>query len=172
MYATSSSTDSFYSVNLDTGVATLIGVLGGTPASTNPNGLAYCPADGQIYMADNSTDTLYTINPDTGAATAVGSMGSGNVLGLVWLPDQCPGSACSLADVTDIGDTGAGPDNQLTVDDIIAFVNTFGEAAGCPGAAPCNRADVTDIGDTGAGPDGELTVDDIIAFVNAFGEGC
>jgi hypothetical protein len=29
------------------------------------------------------------------------------------------------ADITDIGDTGAGPDNQLTVDDIIAFVNAF-----------------------------------------------
>jgi hypothetical protein len=82
------------------------------------------------------------------------------------------GAGCNRADITDIGDTGSGPDNQLTVDDIIAFVNTFGDATGCPGAAPCNRADITDIGDTGAGPDGELTVDDIIAFVNAFGDGC
>ncbi len=81
-------------------------------------------------------------------------------------------TACNRADLTDIGDTGAGPDGQLTVDDIIAFVNTFGDATGCPGIAPCNRADITDIGDTGAGPDGELTVDDIIAFVNAFGDGC
>ncbi len=79
---------------------------------------------------------------------------------------------CNRADITDIGDTGAGPDNQLTVDDIIAFVNTFGDGTGCPGAGPCSRADITDIGDTGAGPDGELTVDDIIAFVNAFGDGC
>jgi hypothetical protein len=79
---------------------------------------------------------------------------------------------CNRADLTDIGDTGAGPDGQLTVDDIIAFVNTFGDAVGCPGAAPCNRADITDIGDTGAGADGQLTVDDIIAFVNAFGDGC
>jgi hypothetical protein len=80
--------------------------------------------------------------------------------------------ACNRADITDIGDTGAGPDGQLTVDDIIAFVNTFGDGTGCPGAGPCNRADITDIGDTGAGADGELTVDDIIAFVNAFGDGC
>ncbi len=81
---------------------------------------------------------------------------------------------CNRADITDIGDTGAGPDNQLTVDDIIAFVNTFGDAIGCPGTpgTACNRADITDIGDTGAGPDGELTVDDIIAYVNAFGDGC
>lgn len=77
-----------------------------------------------------------------------------------------------LADVTDVGDTGAGPDGQVTVDDLIAFVNAFGDATGCPGPAPCNLADLTDIGQTGAGPDGQLTVDDIIAFVNAFGEGC
>jgi hypothetical protein len=82
--------------------------------------------------------------------------------------------ACNRADVTDIGDTGAGPDGELTVDDIIAFVNTFGDSVGCPGVpnVACNLADITDIGDTGAGPDGELTVDDIIAFVNSFGDGC
>ncbi len=84
-----------------------------------------------------------------------------------------PGSiACNRADVTDIGDTGAGPDGQLTVDDIIAFVNTFSDGIGCPGASPCNLADITDIGDTGSGPDGQLTVDDIIAFFNAFSDGC
>jgi hypothetical protein len=88
------------------------------------------------------------------------------------LVDLGGAAGCNRADITDIGDTGAGPDNQLTVDDIIAFVNTFGDATGCPGAAPCNRADITDIGDTGAGADGQLTVDDIIAFVNAFGDGC
>jgi hypothetical protein len=86
--------------------------------------------------------------------------------------NPCGPAGCNRADITDIGDSGAGPDGQLTVDDLIAFVNTFGDAIGCPGTAPCNRADITDIGDTGAGPDGELTVDDIIAFVNAFGDGC
>jgi hypothetical protein len=81
-------------------------------------------------------------------------------------------AACSRADLSDIGDTGAGPDAQLTVDDIIAFVNTFSDASGCPAAPPCNRADLADIGDTGTGADGQLTVDDIIAFVNAFSDGC
>jgi hypothetical protein len=82
--------------------------------------------------------------------------------------------ACNRADVTDIGDTGAGPDNQLTVDDIIAYVNVFSDGTGCPGepGVPCNMADITDIGDTGSGADGQLTVDDIIAFVNAFSDGC
>ncbi len=83
-----------------------------------------------------------------------------------------PPVACNRADVTDIGDTGAGPDGQLTVDDVIAFVNTFSDGLGCPGVAPCNLADITDIGDTGAGADGQLTVDDIIAFFNAFSDGC
>jgi hypothetical protein len=47
----------------------------------------------------------------------------------------CPGAnapngpACNLADITDIGDTGFGPDAQLTVDDIIAFFNSFSD--GC-----------------------------------------
>jgi hypothetical protein len=113
-----------------------------------------------------------------GAANPIdGWTGTGVVTGYtIALAGTCYPSGgpvgCNRADITDIGDSGAGPDGQLTVDDLIAFVNTFGDAIGCPGTAPCNRADITDIGDTGAGPDGELTVDDIIAFVNAFGDGC
>ncbi len=87
------------------------------------------------------------------------------------------------ADLTDVGDTGSGPDNQATVDDMIAFVNAFSDASGCPAPPPtppappstglaCNLADITDVGDTGAGPDAQLTVDDVIAFVNAFSDGC
>ncbi len=83
---------------------------------------------------------------------------------------------CNLADVSVIGTDPGTPcgEGQLTVDDVITFVNAFSDAIGCPGTpgAACNLADVTDIGDTGAGPDGELTVDDVIAFVNAFGDGC
>ncbi len=68
----------------------------------------------------------------------------------------------SLADVASIG-TAPIPDGILTVDDIIAFVNAYGDGS--------LVADVSDIGVNGAGPDGLLTVDDIIAFVNAYGEG-
>lgn len=39
---------------------------------------------------------------------------------------------CNLADVTDVDDTGAGPDGPLTVDDVIALVNTFSDGVGCP----------------------------------------
>ncbi len=121
-------------------------------------------------------------SPDGPGATGVvdGWTGSGGTYAYgialtgVCYPGSGGGGGCNLADITDIGDTGAGPDDQLTVDDLIGFVNSFGEATGCPGTpgTACNRSDVTDIGSTGAGPDGQLTVDDIIAFVNAFGEGC
>ncbi len=87
---------------------------------------------------------------------------------------------CNRADITEIGGSVAAPgvpDGQLTVDDIIVFVNFFGDATGCPGAGgtPCNPADITEIGGSTATPgtpDGQLTVDDIIVFVNLFGEGC
>ncbi len=83
----------------------------------------------------------------------------------------CP-FACNLADVTGIGGQGIPPDGQLTVDDIIEFVNAFSDATGCPGTAPCNLADVTAIGGQAQPPDGQLTVDDVIEFVNAFSDGC
>jgi hypothetical protein len=41
-------------------------------------------------------------------------------------PLRVLGCPCSLADIADIGDTGAGPDGELTVDDVIAFVNAVG----------------------------------------------
>ena len=90
---------------------------------------------------------------------------------------EVPGgpAGCNLADITEVGGTEefpGNPDGQLTVDDLILFVNLFSSSAGCPGTAPCNRADVSGIGGSGAPPDGELTVDDLIEFVNAFSTGC
>ncbi|HMS56472.1 MAG TPA: hypothetical protein PKA27_13830 [Fimbriimonadaceae bacterium] len=80
-YCTSSGSDSFYSLNINTGLATLIGPL---LTSSNPNGLAYDSLRDKIFMADNSTDNLNTINRNTGMATVVGNMGAGNTLGLVF----------------------------------------------------------------------------------------
>jgi hypothetical protein len=117
-------------------------------------------ADGYLYAV------VSVRSPNTCGTPTVQDLGQA----LIRVP--LPTAGCNRADITDIGDTGAGPDGQLTVDDIIAFVNTFSDGTGCPGTPPCNRADITDIGDTGAGPDGQLTVDDIIAYINAFGDGC
>lgn len=85
------------------------------------------------------------------------------------------GAGCNLADITEVGGTSEAPglpDQQLTVDDLILFVNLFSDGTGCPGATPCSRADITGIGGPPESPDGELTVDDLIAFVNAYSEGC
>ncbi len=91
MYATNSGADSFYSVDVATGAATLIGPL---VNSTNPNGLAYNAANGIMYMVDNTTDNLYSMNLATGEANIIGGLGSGNYLGLVWIPT--PASAALL----------------------------------------------------------------------------
>lgn len=86
---------------------------------------------------------------------------------------------CNPADVASVGDPGnpapLGPDHQLTVDDLVVFVNDFSDSNGCPGVIPCNRADITAVGGTleaPLGPDGQLTVDDLVLFVNFFSDGC
>jgi hypothetical protein len=95
MYATNNGIRAFYSVNRTTGVMTLIGPLGA--GSTNPGALAYDTDNGVIYMVDGTSDNLYTINVLSGAATVVGSTGTGNLVGLVYLPGTssftsfCPG---------------------------------------------------------------------------------
>ncbi len=89
------------------------------------------------------------------------------------------GVKCNAADVTYIGgspeppsNTYFPPDGQLTVDDLIGFVNSFADGAGCPAPAPCNVADVCGIGGLPEPSDGQLTVDDIIQAVNSYIDGC
>lgn len=89
LFATNSGTDSFYLMNRASGAVTLIGALIGP---TNPNGLAFNRDNQLLYLVDNSTDNLYTINTMTGATTLIGSTGSGNLLGLVYIPVPEPGT--------------------------------------------------------------------------------
>lgn len=82
------------------------------------------------------------------------------------LSRACPADVAAIG-----GDPGA--DGQLTVDDIITFVNAFSDGAGCPSlTGRCCPADLTGVGGQPAGPDGQLTVDDIIEFFNTFSDGC
>jgi len=94
MYSTNSGSDSFYRMNRATGGVTLIGPLNGP---TNPNGLAYNRDDGRLYLVDNSTDNFYWIDVNTGAANLIGSNGSGNLLGLVYLPAEPSGPTLRLS---------------------------------------------------------------------------
>jgi hypothetical protein len=64
-------------------------------------------------------------------------------------------------DITGLGGLPALPDGQPTVDDIIAFVNAYGDGN--------LLADVANIGLQPI-PDGQLTVDDVILFVNTYGD--
>lgn len=84
----------------------------------------------------------------------------------------CASAACSLADITGIGGPPNAADGQLTLDDILAFIDTYNDSTDCPGIAPCSTADVTGIGGPPAPSDGLLTLDDILAFIDAYNEGC
>ncbi len=93
MYLSNSGADSFYTVDRGSGAATLIGPL---VNSTNPNSLAYNRDNGVLYMADNSTDNFYYMDVNTGTAVVIGSMGSGNILGLAYIPAEPSGPTLRL----------------------------------------------------------------------------
>jgi hypothetical protein len=79
------------------------------------------------------------------------------LLGLYPSCSSCP------ADVARLGGS-LGQDNQLTSDDLIAFLGSFftGDTI---------TADIASLGGTSA-PDGQLTVDDLVAFLGSFFAGC
>jgi hypothetical protein len=66
---TTTTSSSLYSVNLTTGVATLIGSTG----LADVTGLTYDSADNTLYAAQDGASPLEILNLSTGAATAVGS---------------------------------------------------------------------------------------------------
>ncbi len=93
MYSTNSGADSFYIMDRSSGATTLVGPL---VNSTNPNALAYDRDNGVLYMADNSTDNFYYMDVNTGVANFIGSMGSGNILGLAYIPAEPSGPTLRL----------------------------------------------------------------------------
>ncbi len=155
------------------GAAALAAVLGLSGAAMAQPSIPWYTIDGG---GGTSTGGAFSLSGTIGQADASGPMTGGNfsLTGGYW--GAVRGTpACNLADITEIGGTDenpGNPDGQLTVDDLILFVNLFSSGTGCPGAAPCNRADVTGIGGLPEAPDGQLTVDDLIEFVNAFSAGC
>jgi DNA-binding beta-propeller fold protein YncE len=96
MYGTHTSTDSFYSVDRATGFATLIGPMNGP---TNPHGLAWDSTNDRMFLVDSSTDNLFTIDLTTGATSLIGSTGTGNLLGLVFIPEIPEPSTLALAGI-------------------------------------------------------------------------
>lgn len=123
MYATNSGSDSCYIMNRATGGVTLVGPLSGP---TNPNGLAFNTNNNTLYLVDNSTDNFYSIDTSTGAANLIGAMGSGNLLGLAWIPGsgsivrQAHGCGGTTVNVSGLPNLGA------------ALTTTLGNTTGVP----------------------------------------
>ena len=148
-------------------------------------GLQFAPADEPAYFAlgildkpslvyDRSNNAVRNPVYDPGIARwkdYIEYGGTGDaVIRVVVERAVIPG--CNLADITGVGGPPEPVDQQLTVDDLVAFVNYFSDQTGCPGTAPCNPADIVGVGGYPSPPDGELTVDDLVEFVNFFSTGC
>jgi DNA-binding beta-propeller fold protein YncE len=151
MYACNTTTpESFHIMNRATGATTFVGLLGAV--SSNPNGMAFNRDNGLLYLIDNTTDNLYTIDVTTGAATVIGPMGSGNYLGLVYIPDPAPPACYANCD-------GSTTPPVLNVQDFSCFLNAF---ASGESYANCDGSTTEPV----------LNVQDFSCFLNAFAAGC
>ena len=137
---------------------------------TNPTALAWNPDNGLMYLACNNTDNLYTLDLITGTANLVGSMGSGNVLGLVWVPDAGPACEPDLTTGAVAGQPGYGvPNGVLNNDDFFYYLAQF--AAGNLAVADLTTGAVP--GQPGYGvPNGVLNNDDFFYYLAIFAAGC
>jgi len=125
------------------------------------------PGDGRPspFAADGSLAVLVRAILPVGG----GGGGVGFRHGVLHIPANpstptTPTAPCGVADVASPGPV-AGPDGELTADDVILFITWF---AGVEGDA---RADIAGPGPS-AGADGERTADDVIFFINRFVAGC
>lgn len=140
--------------------------------------------DGSVLISDNASASLRIIHlrdlDNDGTFNGAGERANFFVLAGTGVlqarsMDFYPGGCC-IADLVGLGGYPIA-DGQLTLDDILTFVNAYNESEGCPNAnllpgLSCNQADITGIGGLPAKPDGQLTLDDILAFIDAYNEGC
>ena len=90
LYMVERSTDSLFTVDLNTGASSLIGPLGIDVVFT---GLAYQPASDEFLVTNDGAlngpaSELYRVSPLTGAATLVGSTGFQTISGLAYDPNN------------------------------------------------------------------------------------
>jgi hypothetical protein len=139
-----------------TGVARVIGV--GT-VLTPPSGPTVTVGNGTSGSGQDGISGNFSMNGKGQIASIVLI----NVAGTTTQGLVISTPKCNKADVAQLGGT-LGPDGQLTVDDLIAFLGAFfgGDTA---------TADIATLGG-GDNPDGVLTVDDLIAFLGFFFSPC
>lgn len=82
---------------------------------------------------------------------------------LVLAQDIQPNITC-LADLTGVGGLPEMPDGQITVDDLIEFINSATNST--------LVGDVCGVGGLPSPPDGEVAIDDLIEFTNSYSNGC
>lgn len=109
-----------------TNVFTTIGTLGA--GATDCNGLAWNPADGNLYTIDAATERTLRINKVTGAATLVGN--SGGMFGAAYgMSSIVPADPCP-ADFTG--------DGFVDDADFVAFAAAYDAFSVPPAAAACD----------------------------------
>jgi hypothetical protein len=138
--------DSLYSVDIPTGMGTLVGPAG-VAFSSGVGGMAFDEVTGELVLATNlNSNAVYSVNKTTGAVTLLGLLGTGNgVTALAFVPQGAPTCRPDL-----------NSDGELTFDDIQLFVQLYN--------ANDARADFNN--------DQEWTFDDIQLFIQLYNAGC
>jgi uncharacterized repeat protein (TIGR01451 family) len=171
LYGASSANDSLYTIDPGTGAGTLIGPLNGP---TNPHGLTYLQHLNALYLVCSSTNTLYTVDVLTGAATPVGSPGSGNWLGLAWVPAVCtqsqfdalvslsPPPPCSVGQggdgtfLANVYNAGSDPVTNATVTFTMPANTTF--VSSSPAATPVGNTVTVNLGTLASNTSAQFSV--------------
>ncbi len=154
MYVAEIFSQNLYTLDLTTGVLTLVGNFGvlGAPFVQIGMGMAFDPGWG-LLATDNrgvagQANHLYRVDMSTGAATFIGASAVGNLLGLAFVPGPCSAN-CDGSTVAPV----------LTANDFQCFVNRY---AGNDPYANCDGSTVAPV----------LTANDFQCFINQFAAGC
>jgi DNA-binding beta-propeller fold protein YncE len=113
LYGWSESGDDLATIDLTTGVATIVGPSG---IGTFGSGLAYDSANDRLLFAgDGSEGSLYVIDPDTGGATVLSTLNDSSNVAVSALAFDCDGTLYGVLLVPQFGE-GGGPARRLRGD--------------------------------------------------------
>ncbi len=165
LYAIETASDTLYTIDANTGVATAVGPF--NAGNSAIGGLDFGP-DGRLYATWNFGE-VYEIDTATGNATFLGELPF-NCSSIAWAE---PGPAVCRPDLsgsTDPNDPNYGvPDGLVDASDFFYFLDQF--AGG--NLAVADLSGSTDPNDPGYGiPDGSLDASDFFYFLDIFVAGC
>jgi DNA-binding beta-propeller fold protein YncE len=124
LYGWSESGDDLATIDLTTGVATIVGSSG---LGTFGSGLAYDSAsDRLLFAGEGSSGDLYVIDPDTGGATVLSTLNDPEDDAVSALAFGCDGTLYGVLLVPQTG-TGGGPARLATIDPDSGNVTVVGD---------------------------------------------